>query len=174
VCGMGYGSKSQAGHLRQDSILAHDRVMTVHDNILLQGMAARQERLPVCKRSCTVDKVRMLSTWSHPRPSYEPRQGESGSRCWSASQLLVSGGWHSIEFLLDHLLQSPHYAQVWVDVAFFLPVENLLTIHIYFEPAIRAGGERDRYIARKGTKELVRHPRGGCVMFSSDAVHDVN
>jgi hypothetical protein len=37
-----------------------------------------------------------------------------------------------------------------------------------------AGGERDGYIARKGTKKLVRHPRGGRVMFSSDTVHDVN
>lgn len=89
-------------------------------------------------------------------------------------QLLVSGGWHSSEFLLDHLLQSPYYTQIWVDVAFFLPVENLLTIHIHFEPAIRAGGERDRYISSKGTKELVRHPRGGRVMFSSDTVHDVH
>jgi hypothetical protein len=88
--------------------------------------------------------------------------------------LLVSSGWHSIQFLLDHFLQSPHYTQVWVDVAFFLPVENLLTIQIHFEPAIRAGGERDRDISAKSTKELVRHPRGGRVMFSSDAVHDVH
>ncbi|SRR6266851_2812532 len=88
--------------------------------------------------------------------------------------MLVSGGWHSSELFLDHFLQSPHYTQVWVDVAFFLPVENLLTIHIHFEPAIRTGGERDRYIASKGTKKLVRHPRGGRVMFSSDAVHDVH
>ena len=87
--------------------------------------------------------------------------------------MLVSGGWHSGEFLLDHLLQSPHYTQVWVDVAFLLPVENLLTIHIHFEPAICAGGERNGDISTKGTKELVRHPRGGRVMFSSDAVHDV-
>ena len=87
--------------------------------------------------------------------------------------MLVSSGWHSIQFLLDHFLQSPHYTQVWVDVAFFLPVENLLTIQIHFEPAIRAGGERDRDISAKSTKELVRHPRGGRVMFSSDAVHDV-
>jgi hypothetical protein len=90
------------------------------------------------------------------------------------SQLLVSSGWHSSEFLLNYLLQSPHYTQVWVDVAFFLPVENLLTIQIHFEPAIRTGGERDRDISAKGTKELVRHPRGGRVMFSSDAVHDVH
>jgi hypothetical protein len=89
------------------------------------------------------------------------------------SQLLVSSGWHSSELLLHYLLQSPHYTQVWVDVAFFLPVENLLTIQIHFEPAIRAGGERDRDISAKSTKELVRHPRGGRVMFSSDAVHDV-
>jgi hypothetical protein len=88
--------------------------------------------------------------------------------------LLVSGGWHSIEFLLNHFLQSPYHTQVWVDVAFFLPVENLLTIQIHFEPAIRTGGERDRNISAKGTKELVRHPRGGRVMFSSDAVHDVH
>jgi hypothetical protein len=88
--------------------------------------------------------------------------------------LLVSSGWHSSEFLLNHLLQSPHYTQVWVDVAFFLPVENLLTIHIHFEPAIGAGGERNRNILIKGTKELVRHPRGGRVMSSSDAVHDVH
>ena len=87
--------------------------------------------------------------------------------------MLVSSGWHSSELLLHYLLQSPHYTQVWVDVAFFLPVENLLTIHIHFEPAIRAGGERNRDISTKGTKELVRHPRGGRVMFSSDAVHDV-
>jgi hypothetical protein len=89
------------------------------------------------------------------------------------SQQLVSGGWHSIEFLLNHLLQSPYHTQVWVDVTFFLAVENLLTIQIHFEPAIRTGGERDRNITTKSTKELVRHPRGGRVMFSSDAVHDV-
>jgi hypothetical protein len=88
--------------------------------------------------------------------------------------LLVSSGWHSSEFFLNYLLQSPHYTQVWVDVAFFLPVENLLTIHIHFEPAICTGGERDGDISTKGTKELVRHPRGGRVMFSSDAVHDVH
>ena len=105
---------------------------------------------------------------------YEPRRGASGSRGWRLSQLLVSSGWQSIQFLLDHFLQSPHYTQVWVDVAFFLPVENLLTIQIHFEPAIRAGGERDCNISTKGTKELIRHPRGGCVMFSSDAVHDVH
>ena len=104
---------------------------------------------------------------------YESRQGASGSRGWRLSQLLVSGGWHSSEFLLNHLLQSSHYTQVWIDVAFFLPVENLLTIHIYFEPAIRTGGERNRNISTKGTKKLVRHPRGGRVMFSSDTVHNV-
>src|SRR5262245_5710572 len=92
----------------------------------------------------------------------------------SCSQLLVSGGWHSSKLLLNHLLQSPHDTQVRVDVAFFLPVENLLTIQIHFEPAIRAGGERNRDISAKSTKELVRHPRGGRVMFSSDAIHDVN
>jgi hypothetical protein len=88
--------------------------------------------------------------------------------------LLVSGGWHSSEFLLNHLLQSPYYTQVWIDIAFFLPVKNLLTIHIHFEPAVCAGGERDRDISTKSTKELVRHPRGGRVMFSSDAVHDIH
>jgi hypothetical protein len=89
-------------------------------------------------------------------------------------QLLVSGSWDSIQLRLDHFLQSPHHTQVWVDVAFFLPVENLLTIQVYFEPAIRAGGEGNRNISTKGTKELVRHPRGGRVMFSSDTVQDVN
>jgi len=87
--------------------------------------------------------------------------------------LLVSSSRHSIELLLNYLLQSPYHTQVWVDVAFFLPIENLLTIEIHFEPAICAGGERDRNISAKGTKELVRHPRGGRVMFSSDAVHDI-
>ena len=105
---------------------------------------------------------------------YEPGRGTSGSRGWRRSQLLVSGGWHSIEFLLDHLLQSPYHAQVWVDIAFFLPVKNLLTIQIHFEPAICTGGERDRNISTKGTKKLVRHPRGGRVMFSSDAVHNIH
>ena len=88
--------------------------------------------------------------------------------------MLVSGGWHSSEFLLDYLLQSPYHTQVWIDVAFFLPVEDLLTIQIHFKPAIRTGSEGNRYIARKGTKKLVRHPRGGRVMFSSDAVYNVN
>ena len=88
--------------------------------------------------------------------------------------MLVSSGWHSIEFLLNHLLQSPYHTQVWIDVTFFLAVENLLTIQIHFEPAICTGGERDRNITTKSTKELVRHPRGGRVMFSSDAVHDVH
>jgi hypothetical protein len=105
---------------------------------------------------------------------YEPRRGASGSRGWRRPQLLVSGGWHSIEFLLDHLLQFSYHAQVWVDIAFFLPVKNLLTIQIHFEPAICTGGERDRDISTKGTKKLVRHPRGGRVMFSSDAVHNVH
>ena len=87
--------------------------------------------------------------------------------------MLVSGGWHSIELLPDHFLQSPYHTQVWVDVAFCLPVENLLTIHIHFEPAICTRGERDCDISTKGTKELVRHPRGGRVMFSTDTVQDV-
>jgi len=105
---------------------------------------------------------------------YEPRRGAGGFRGWRRSQLLVSGGWHSIEFLLDHLLQFPYHAQVWVDIAFFFPVKNLLTIQIHFEPAIGTGSERDRNISTKGTKKLVRHPRGGRVMFSSDAVYDVH
>jgi hypothetical protein len=88
--------------------------------------------------------------------------------------VLVSGGWHSSEFLLDYLLQSSYHTQVWIDVAFFLPVEDLLAIQIHFKPAICTGSERDRYIATKCTKKLVRHPRGGRVMFSSDTVYNIN
>src|SRR5215831_12132184 len=129
-------------------------------------------KLPaMCEKQC---RARQKDKQLKPLTTlYESRQGASGSRGWRRSQWLVSSGWHSSEFLLNHLLQSPHYTQVWIDVAFFLPVENLLTIHIHFEPAIRTGGERDRNITTKGTKKLVRHPRGGRVMFSSDAVHDV-
>ena len=96
------------------------------------------------------------------------------ARPWGTFQLLVSGGWHSVQLRLDRLLHFPHPDQVGHGVALFLPVENLLTIQIHFEPGIRAGGERDRYISAKGTEELVRHPRGGRAMLSSDTVHDVN
>ena len=89
-------------------------------------------------------------------------------------QLLVSGGWHSVQLRLDYLLHFPNPDQVGHSIALFLPVENLLTIEVYFEPAIRAGGERNCSISTKCTEELVRHPRGGRAMFSSDTVQDIN
>ena len=89
-------------------------------------------------------------------------------------QRLVSGSWHSVQLLLDDLLHSADQTQVGVDVALFLPVENLLTIQVNFEPAIRTGGEGNCGVSTKGSEELVRHPRGGRVMFSSDAVHNVH
>jgi hypothetical protein len=88
--------------------------------------------------------------------------------------LLVSGGWHRIQLRLDYLLHFPNPDQVGHSIALFLPVENLLTIEVYFEPAIRAGGERNCSISTKCTEELVRHPRGGRAMFSSDTVQDIN
>ena len=84
-----------------------------------------------------------------------------------------SGSWERFQLRLHYFLQSPHHGEVWVDVAFFLAIENLLTIHVHFEPAIGTRGERDSYITSKGTEELVRHPRGGRVMFSSYTVHDI-
>jgi hypothetical protein len=116
----------------------------------------------------------MVGNWRHFRPSFAYRRGKGGAKYWGTFQLLVSGCWHSIKLRLDRLLHFPHPDEVGHSVALFLPVENLLTIQIHFKPGIGAGGERDSCISAKGTKELVRHPRGGRVMFSSDAVHDIN
>ena len=88
--------------------------------------------------------------------------------------MLISSGWHSIEFRLHHLLPFPHSYQVGHRLALFLhAVENLLTIQIHFEPAVCTRGQRDAYISTKGTEELVRHPRGGREMFSTDTIHNI-
>src|SRR5262249_28703277 len=81
----------------------------------------------------------------------------------------------SVQLLLDELFQLPQPDQVGhCTVRLLLAVENLLAIQIHFKPAIRARGQGDRYITTESTEELVRHPRGGRVMFSTDTVQDVD
>ena len=138
-------------------------------------MAAAPQKLKLCfmceKQGSARQKDKQLKPLA---PPYEPRQGASGSRGWRLPQVLVSSGWHSIELRLHHLLPFPHSYQVGHWLALFLhAVENLLTIQVHFEPAVCTRGQRNSYISTKGTKEFVRHPRGGREMFSTDTVHDV-
>ena len=91
-----------------------------------------------------------------------------------AASLVSGSGLESIQLLLHHLFESPHHAQVWVNVTLFLPIENLLTIEVHLEPAIRARGDTHSNVTAKRTEKLVRHPRGGRVMFSRDAVNDIH
>ena len=65
-------------------------------------------------------------------------------------------------------------AQVRVDVVQLLPIEDLLTIQVDFEPAIRPRGEGDSNVFPKSPKEFVGHPRGRGVVLSRDAIHDVH
>ncbi len=112
--------------------------------------------------------------WRHLRPAFAYSRSESGTSYWGTFQLLVSSGWDRVQLRLDHLLHFPNPNQVRHSVAFCLLVKNLLTIQIHFEPAIGAGGERDSGISAVAAEKLVRHPRGGRVIFSSDAVHDIH
>ena len=65
-------------------------------------------------------------------------------------------------------------AEVWVDVVELLPVEDLLTIQVDFEPAIRPRGQGDSNVFPKSPKEFVGHPRGRSVVLSRDAVQDIH
>lgn len=100
-----------------------------------------------------------------PRPLGEERP---------SSALLVGCSRNSVELGLDDLFHLADSAQFRIDVAFFLTVENLLAVQIHFETTIGTWGQRNRNTAAVCPKELVRHPRGGRVMLSSDAVNDVN
>ena len=98
-------------------------------------------------------------------PSQIPRRG-------SFRWLIRSCG-HGIQFFLNDLFHLSDPPQVRVDVPFFFPIENLFPVHVHFEAAIGTWGEGDGSISTKGAKELVRHPRGGSVMLSGDAVHNI-
>ena len=96
---------------------------------------------------------------------------------WEAgynSPLLVSSGLDRIQFRLHNLLHLPYPNQVGHDIALFLPVEDLLAIEIHFKTTVGTRGQGHGNITSIATKKLVRHPRGGRVMFSSDAIHDIN
>ncbi len=112
--------------------------------------------------------------WHHSRPAFAYSRSESGTSYWGTFQLLVSSGWDRVQLRLNHLLHFPNPDQVRHSIAFCLLIKNLLTIQIHFEPAIGAGGERDCGISAVAAEKLVRHPRGGRVIFSSDAVHDIH
>jgi hypothetical protein len=120
-------------------------------------VARRTEELPVLlslRPSCPAGKA----------------QGSLGQ----AGALVTGASRDSLQLGLDDFLHVPHPFQLWEDVPFFDLVENLVAIEIHFKAAIGPRSERNRYITTKGTEEFVRHPRGGRVMFSSDAIHDVD
>ena len=82
-----------------------------------------------------------------------------------------SGGFKRIQLLLHHLFPLPYTHQVGHRLALRLhAVKNYLAIQTHFEAAIGTRGQGDRYITTESTEELVRHPRGGRVMFSTDTV----
>jgi hypothetical protein len=111
---------------------------------------------------------------SHPSALPENTRRAEGSclRKWS-DQLLVSG-YQRVQLLLDHALQFPHNAEVWVNVAGFLPVPDLLAVHVHFEPAVRARSQGDPDVSTESPKEFVGHPRGRGVMLSRNAVQNVH
>ena len=93
-----------------------------------------------------------------------------------AARYLVSrsGGFQRIQLLLHRFFQLPQLEQVGHWLALFLhAVVDFLTVQTDFEPAICTRGQGDCYIITKGTEELVRHPRGGREMSSTDTVQDV-
>jgi hypothetical protein len=88
--------------------------------------------------------------------------------------LVIGSSGNRIQLGLDHLFELPNPTQLWKSVILFLLIKDLLPIQIHFKPAICPWGKRNSHITSKGTKELVRHPRGGRVMLSSDTIHDIN
>ena len=91
-----------------------------------------------------------------------------------SAALLVGCRRNSIQFGLDDLFHLADQAQVWIDVAFFLTVENFLAVQIHFKTTIGTWGQRNCNTPTVRPEELVRHPRGGCVMLSSDTVDNVD
>jgi hypothetical protein len=88
--------------------------------------------------------------------------------------LLVSSGRNGIKFGLNDLFHLADPTQVRIDVTFFLAIKYFLAVQIHFKTTIGTWRQRNRNIPTVRPKELVRHPRGGCVMLSSDTVDDVN
>ena len=91
-----------------------------------------------------------------------------------SSLLVVGVGWDRVQLCLNLPFHLPDPGQVWINLSLFQPVKNLLPVHIDFHPAVSTGGNRDSYIAAEGPEELVRHPRGGCVVLSRNAVNDLH
>lgn len=88
-------------------------------------------------------------------------------------KLLVSGN-QRVQLLLDHALQFPHNAEVWVDVAFYLLVPDHLTIQAYLETAVRTRSQGNPDIRSKRSEKFVGHPRGRSVVLSGHAIQDIH
>ena len=89
------------------------------------------------------------------------------------SASLLVGSDQRVQLRLDHTPQFPDHCQIRVDVAFFLPVENLIAVQVDFESTVCARSQGNRDVWPKCSKEFVGHPRGRGVMLSRDAVHNV-
>jgi hypothetical protein len=71
------------------------------------------------------------------------------------------------------LLHLPDAPKLGVNVTLFFLIEDLLTVQIDLKPAIFTRGDRDRSVTTISPEKLVRHPRGGRVMLSRDAVDNI-
>jgi hypothetical protein len=104
----------------------------------------------------------------------DKRGAQFPSLCCLPQWLVIGSSGNRIQLGLDHLFELANPTQLWKSVILFLLVEDLFPIQIHFKPAICPWGKRNSHIATKGTKKLVRHPRGGRVMLSSDTIHDID
>ena len=82
------------------------------------------------------------------------------------------GGVHFCNPVPDDLLHLADAAQVGENVAFAELVENPLAVHEHFHNALAPGGDGYGNVGAEGMEELIRHPRGGSVMLSRNAISD--
>ena len=73
----------------------------------------------------------------------------------------------------DDFLHLADPGQIGVRITFGLLVEDLLAIHKYFHDALAARGNGYRRIRAVGSEEFIRHPRGGSVVLSRNAVRNL-
>jgi hypothetical protein len=107
------------------------------------------------------------------QPLLERAEGLKGSWRMRQARPLV-GSDQRVQLSLNHVLQLPHNAQIRVNVSGFLPVPDLLTVQVHFEPAVRARSQGDPDVTTEGPEEFVGHPRGRGVMLSRNAVQDIH
>jgi hypothetical protein len=71
------------------------------------------------------------------QPLLERAEGLKGAWRKHSAQPLI-GSDQRVQLSLNHVLQLPHNAQIRVNVSGFLPVPDLLTVQVHFEPAVGA------------------------------------